>query len=85
MSVLNAFQSVRPRGTTAPSAAPRPHNIGRAPGRLPGSVPKDMAMDRTGKFCVPLAPRANSGLVVEGRAEVQAATDKRRALAKSAI
>ena len=83
---LNAFESVRPRGTTAPSAVPRPHNVGRAPGLLPGSgVPKNMAMDRTGKLCVPLEPRASSSGLVESRAQSQASADKRRKLAKSAI
>ncbi len=83
--VLNAFQSVRPRGVQAPSAAPRPQHIGRAPGLLAGSSPMQLAMDRNGKLCVPLAPRANSGLVVEGRVQGQAATDKRRALVKGGI
>lgn len=83
--ILNAFQSVRPRGADAPSAAPTAHNVGRAPIPLKGSVPRDMAMDRNGKRLVPLAPRLHTGMVVVGREQDQAANDKRRAMKQAGI
>lgn len=83
--VINAFQSVRPRGAVAPSAVPRPHNVGKAPGLLPGSAPRAMVLDSKGKRCVPLAPRPNTDLLFEGRAQRQASNDKRRALVKGGI
>lgn len=83
--VLNAVQSVRPRGIDAPSATPRLHNVGRAPNLLPGSQLRDMAMDRNGKRLVPLAPRLHTGMVVVGREQDQAANDKRRAMKQAGI
>ena len=38
--LLNAFQSVRPRGENKPTAAPAAKNPGRAPMKLPGSMPR---------------------------------------------
>lgn len=54
--LLNAFQSVRPRGENKPSASAVPANVGRAPMKLPGSMPR--VLDRNGKANATLAPRA---------------------------
>ena len=54
--LLNAFQSVRPRGENKPTAAPAAKNPGRAPMKLPGSMPR--VLDRNGKVNASLAPRA---------------------------
>ena len=85
MSVLNAFQSVRPRAAAAPSAAFRPHTPGRAPVLLRGSTPRALVLDSKGKRCVPLAPQANGAFVIESGAVAQASADKRRALVKGGI
>ncbi|MBU0749175.1 MAG: hypothetical protein KKG67_20525 [Gammaproteobacteria bacterium] len=81
--VKNAFQAVRPRGENLPSAVPVPANVGRAPMALPGSGPR--VMDRNGKFNAPLAPRAYGSIVVEGQAQGQASTDKRKALVRGGL
>ncbi|MBD9395760.1 hypothetical protein [Acidovorax sp. ACV01] len=82
--ILNAFQAVRPRGIDAPSAAPRPHNVGRAPGLLPGSG-APLAMDISGRRIVPLKPRLNPGEANESREQYLAANDRRRAIVRGGI
>lgn len=82
--VINAFQSVRPRGAVAPSAVPRPHNVGKAPGLLPGSA-APLALDSNGKRCVPLMPRMNGAFAIESGAVARASVDKRHALVKGGI
>lgn len=81
----NAFESVRPRGAAAPSAPVRPHNIGRAPGLLPGSVPRTMTLDRNGKPRVPLAPRSNGSFVIESASLAQESVLKRQAIRRGGI
>ena len=88
--ILSAFEAVRPRGTaTAPAAVTKPHNRGKAPSPLPGSLaqaPVDvMVMDRTGKRCVPLAPRLNGAFAIESGVMAQAAADKRQAQLRVSI
>lgn len=83
--VLNAFESVRPKGVNAQAAAPARHNVGRAPGLLPGSMPRNVALDSNGRPCVPMAPRANVGFVVEDRVQGAASASRRQALVKGGI
>ena len=64
--LLNAFQSVRPRGENKPTAAPAAKNPGRAPMKLPGSMPR--VLDRNGKVNASLAPRAYGSISIEGSA-----------------
>lgn len=81
--VMNAFEAVRPRGADAPSAAPRPHNVGRAPNLLPGSLPR--VLDRNGKVNAPLAPRSHGSIVIENREASAASAARRRALVKGGL
>lgn len=83
--VLNVFQTVAPRGTPAPSAAPRQHVPGRPPARLRGSTPRTLVMDARGLRRTPLGPRSNGAFAIESRAAAQASIDKRRALVKGGI
>ena len=80
---LNAFQSVRPRGENKPSAAPVPANVGRAPMKLPGSIPR--VLDRNGKVNASLAPRSYGSISIEGSAAGAASADKRRALVRGGV
>ena len=77
---LNAFQSVRPRGENKPSAAPVPANVGRAPMKLPGSIPR--VLDRNGKVNASLAPRSYGSISIEGSAAGAASVAKRAAIVK---
>lgn len=86
--VLNAFESVRPRGVdVVPTAVPTQRRPGRAPPPLPGSTPRDrdMVLDRNGRARVPLAPRCNGAFSIESGAAAQASVSKRRALVKGGI
>ena len=85
MSVLNAFQAVRPRTAAAPSAVPHKRGRGAEPLPLPGTSPRHMALDSNGKRCVPLAPRLNGAFAIESGAAAQASADKRQALLRGAI
>ena len=80
---LNAFQSVRPRGENKPSAAPVPANVGRAPMKLPGSIPR--VLDRNGKVNASLAPRAYGSISIEGSAAGAASVAKRAAIVKGGL
>ena len=80
---LNAFQSVRPRGENKPSAAPVPANVGRAPMKLPGSIPR--VLDRNGKVNASLAPRAYGSISIEGSAAGAASAAKRASIVKGGL
>lgn len=80
---LNAFQSVRPRGENKPSAAPVPANVGRAPMKLPGSIPR--VLDRNGKVNASLAPRSYGSISIEGSAAGAASAAKRAAIVKGGL
>lgn len=80
---LNAFQSVRPRGENKPSAAPVPANVGRAPMKLPGSIPR--VLDRNGKVNASLAPRSYGSISIEGSAAGAASVAKRAAIVKGGL
>ena len=81
--VLNAFQAVRPRGENKPSAAPVPANVGRAPMKLPGSIPR--VLDRNGKVNASLAPRSYGSISIEGSAAGAASVAKRAAIVKGGL
>ena len=80
---LNAFQSVRPRGENKPSAAPVPANVGRAPMKLPGSIPR--VLDRNGKVNASLAPRSYGSISIEGSAAGAASVAKRAAIVRGGL
>lgn len=80
---LNAFQSVRPRGENKPSAAPVPANVGRAPMKLPGSIPR--VLDRNGKVNATLAPRLYGSITIEGSAAGAASAARRAAIVKGGL
>lgn len=81
--VKNAFQSVRPRGVDMPSAAPVLAKAGKAPAKLPGSLPR--VLDRNGKVNAPLAPRVYGSIAVEGRVAGEASQLKRQAIVKGGL
>ena len=81
--LLNAFQSVRPRGENKPSAPAAPANVGRAPMKLPGSMPR--VLDRNGKVNASLAPRAYGSISIEGSAAGAASVAKRAAIVKGGL
>lgn len=81
--LLNAFQSVRPRGENKPSASAAPANVGRAPMKLPGSTPR--VLDRNGKVNASLAPRAYGSITIEGSAAGAASAAKRAAIVKGGL
>ncbi len=85
LSVLNAFQTVRPRGTLAPSAIPHQRSRGSAPMPLPGSSRRNMVLDSKGNRSVPLAPRLNGTFAIESGVAAQAAMDRRNAILKGGI
>ena len=87
--ILSAFEAVRPRCTaTAPAAVAKPHNRGKAPSPLPGSLAQApvgvMVMDRTGKRIVPLQPRISSA-AIETSVAYRASVDRRQAMSKARI
>ena len=81
--LLNAFQSVRPRGENKPSASAAPANVGRAPMKLPGSMPR--VLDRNGKVTASLAPRAYGSISIEGSAAGAASAAKRAAIVRGGL
>ena len=81
--LLNAFQSVRPRGENKPSASAAPANVGRAPMKLPGSMPR--VLDRNGKVNSSLAPRAYGSISIEGSAAGAASAAKRAAIVRGGL
>ena len=81
--LLNAFQSVRPRGENKPSAAPVPANVGRAPMKLPGSIPR--VLDRNGKVNASLAPRSYGSISIEGSAAGAASAATRAAIVRGGL
>lgn len=81
--LLNAFQSVRPRGENKPAASAAPANVGRAPMKLPGSMPR--VLDRNGKVNASLAPRAYGSITIEGSAAGAASAAKRAAIVRGGL
>lgn len=81
--VLNAFQSVRPRGVDRPSAAPLKRGPGRPPMMLPGSHMR--ALDSSGRVRSEPLSLAQRGFVIENRKTAQVSNDKRRALVKGGL
>lgn len=73
--MLNAFQTVRPRGADAAATAkqPRKTNTSKAPAQ--GNV--HMALDRKGRPTVGLEPR-KSGFFIEGRDQGAESTERRK-------
>lgn len=74
---MNAFTSVRPRGTNAPA---------KLPVQRKKAVPitysnKTRVLNVNGKLQAPLNPNAAS-IVIEGQAQGQASADKRRAIVR---
>lgn len=79
MSILNAFQIVRPQGAPTPVAPVRKTGPARATAAVrPGA----RALDRNGRPVVPLEPRASSSLLIENAAQSKAAAHKRQSLRK---
>jgi hypothetical protein len=81
-TVLNAFQSVRPRGVDMPSAVPMRKGAGKP---LTLGKPLVRVLDSNGNPRAPLSPRVNCGIAIEGRAQAQASQDKRSALVKGGL
>ena len=81
--VLNAFQAVRPQGEDKPSATPAPAHVGRAPMKLPGSMPR--VLDRNGKVNATLAPRLYGSITIEGSAAGAASAARRAAIVKGGL
>lgn len=75
--VLNAFESVRPRGPDIdiPASCPRRTNHSAAP--MSG-----LLLDANGRRTVDIAPRAKDAITIESRAQSQASTDRRAAISK---
>jgi hypothetical protein len=76
---LNAFLSVRPRGTDLEiQAAPRKTNTSRAP--IEGNV--HQALDRNGRRTVSLAPRTAGAITIETREQSASSLAKRQRISK---
>lgn len=73
--ILNAFESVRPRGVAAPSAAPRKTNHSAAP--MSG-----LLLDVNGRRTVDIAPRAKGAITIETREASAASVAKRQRISK---
>lgn len=78
--MLNAFQSVRPRGPNLdiPAVPPRKTNASKAPAQ--GNV--HLALDRNGRATVGLAPRT-SGIAIETSMQSAASLAKRQRVSKA--
>ena len=79
---LNAFMSVKPRGPDMPGAQPKGRKTGARPPRLAGSGDVK-ALDRNGRRTVGMAPRTKGAIVIEGREQGAARTQKRAALKRA--
>ena len=75
----NAFTSVRPRGKDAPAKVPTKPK--KAPVPITYSN-KTRVLNVNGKLQAPLNPNASNNIVIEGQAQGQASTDKRRAIVR---
>lgn len=81
-AVLNAFQSVRPRGVDMSSAVPMRKGAGKP---LTLGKPLVRVLDSNGNPRAPLSPRVNCGIAIEGLEQAQASQDKRSALVKGGL
>ena len=71
--MLNAFQSVKPRGAdTAPAKAPRKTNTSRAP--MEGNA--HLLLDSNGRRTVSLERRTKGGITIETREQSAASLAK---------
>lgn len=75
---MNAFTSVRPRGTNAPAKLP----VQRKKKAVPITYSNKRVLNVNGKLQAPLNPNAAS-IVIEGQAQGQASADKRRRISPS--
>lgn len=75
---MNAFTSVRPRGTNAPA---------KLPVQRKKAVPitysnKTRVLNTAGRLQAPLNPNASNSIVIEGAEQGRASSDKRRAIVR---
>lgn len=73
--MLNAFQTVRPRGADAAATAKQPRKTNTSKAPMEGNV--HLALDRKGRATVSLAPR-KSGIVIEGREKGAESIERRK-------
>lgn len=73
---MNAFTSVRPRGTNAPAKLPVQRKKA-----VPITYSTKRVLNVNGKLQAPLNPNAAS-IVIEGAEQGQASSDKRRAIVR---
>lgn len=73
---MNAFTSVRPRGTNAPAKLPV-----QSKKAVPITYSTKRVLNVNGKLQAPLNPNAAS-IVIEGAEQGQASSDKRRAIVR---
>ena len=73
---MNAFTSVRPRGTNAPTKLPVQRKKA-----VPITYSTKRVLNVNGKLQAPLKPNAAS-IVIEGAEQGQASSDKRRAIVR---
>ena len=72
-----------PEGWREATADTVPANVGRAPMKLPGSIPR--VLDRNGKVNASLAPRSYGSISIEGSAAGAASAAKRAAIVKGGL
>lgn len=73
--MLNAFQTVRPRGVDAAATAKQPRKTNTSKAPMEGNV--HLTLDRNGRATVSLAPR-KSGIVIEGREKGAESIERRK-------
>ena len=76
---MNAFTSVRPRGTNAPAKLPVQRKKA-----VPITYSNKRVLNAAGKWQAYLEPARNS-IVIESRAQSQASNDKRQRINKSGV
>ena len=75
---MNAFTSVRPRGTNAPAKLPVQRKKA-----VPITYSTKRVLNVNGKLQAPLNPNASNNIVIEGAEQGRASTDKRRRISPS--
>lgn len=78
--VLNAFESVRPRGPDLDIPATCPRRTNRSAAPVEGNVQR--ALDAKGRPTVSIAPRVLGSITLENRERGQASADRRAAISK---
>jgi hypothetical protein len=71
--MLNAFQTVRPRGADAAATATQPRKTNTSKAPMEGNV--HLTLDRNGRRTVPVDPRP-SGITIESREQKLASEAK---------